>query len=208
MKEKNISSKIIIIIFTIIIVILGGYICYKERNATKEITNNNEIKEESKDKQNDNDKISQYETIKGTYQYIGEPYTRDGEEEEYIPRATITLNENGTYIYEEEWPDVPSGYMGNYIIEGKTIKLNHLFGLGSGAAIWVATGSSIITINDDNTLTIKDINNDDIEVRDLYKNMRLTKIDLEKQSSDLIYNDFNHMLNTYDITNNSNNNSN
>ena len=199
MKEKNISSKIIIILFTIIIVILGGYICYKERNATKEIINNNEIKEESKDKQNDNDKTSQYEIIKGTYQYNGEPYNI--EDEKHYPVAAIKLNENGTYVYERVVTDVPSGHMGNYIIDGNTIKLNHLFETGSDAGLDVINNSTIITINDDNTLTMSDSN---IEV---LQNMKMTKIG-EDAWSPIPSSDFDFALENYDIENNINNNSN
>lgn len=100
MENKN--SKVLIIILTILVIGLSGFIVYDKvlEEETNIADNNNENTEEEQ---------YTFSDFSGTVFQ-----NNDGSGNNYL-----ILWDNGTYSYE--------GSLGNYIVEGKIIKLNYIF---------------------------------------------------------------------------------
>ena len=186
MENKNTGLKVLIIILTLLVVALSGYIIY-DKSLSDDNNVNNDVNNNSMEEIN-------YENMKGAYKTT-QSVTIDGQNQD-IP-FILYLWENGTFKYEEIY-NVSSGYIGNYIIKDNKLILNYLFSTGTDVSLTVTNGSKEITINKDKTLSTNSNHN--------YDNNKPISITMTKSndSYDNIYQDNNYiynMINGYYINN-------
>lgn len=92
--------------------------------------------------------------MRGLYTFESE-LTKDENGNEYKKSYTLYLYENGTFRYRNS-TFVPTGYIGNYIIIDNKIKLNYLYSTNSGVGIFAEKGSTEITINNNENITMQE----------------------------------------------------
>ena len=92
--------------------------------------------------------------MRGLYTFESE-LTKDENGNEYKKSYTLYLYENGTFRYRNS-TFVPTGYIGNYIIIDNKIKLNYLYITNSGVGIFAEKGSTEITINNNENITMQE----------------------------------------------------
>lgn len=196
MKNNN---KGVIILLIIIILILATLCILFATNKIKLNQSNDNIFKEERDNISENNKTYNYSEMKGLYKFETEILT-DESGNEYKATYNLYLYENGTFIYKLSTM-APFGYMGNYIIEDNKIRLNYLFSTNSGASIKITKGSKNLTINSNNSITVE---NQPINTINL-TNITLTKTnETEENKFITVGNDFEKILNNYNIENNEN----
>lgn len=175
MERKNNSLLITIVILSLIVIGLSGYIIYDKvinkeneeiNNLEKNPTNQNNTdsenletnlnnNENNKNIENDLEK-NEYHTLNGKYEIVKDTYKGEKGEDGYVGE-TYYFNDNGLFHYDNStfayW-----GYYGNYLIENNKIKLNYLFYHGGGYPSLSSSNekSIVITIVDSKTIQLND----------------------------------------------------
>ena len=190
-KTKKGGSGIIILL-VLLILGLAGYICYDKFMAPKPSVKCNANSTDTGNKDLKEEKVQivkyTYEDLAGYY-YFSKLIEERGEDYD----AEIYLNEDGTIRF-ENGPDASYGYVGNYIIDGDTIKVTIWFDTGSYSDLRLVEKS-------ESTETIKINTNSSITLSECYsgtfKNCEFKKDDVSKRakiSSDSIF-EINSFLN-------------
>lgn len=126
-----------------------------------------------------NEKVYDYKTVSGLYT---SNIKIDNLEDEAF--YSLYLFENGMYKY-EYGVMVPSGTIGNYVIEGNKIILNELFSTGSDVSTTVIPEKTMITISINEDGSLADNNNvisvDDENIKNKLNNVNLKKETEQKQ---------------------------
>lgn len=189
MKKNIFLGVLIVIIFG-----LCGYIFYDKSNPN----NNKENQVENENNVTNNNVVYTYSDIKGLYETM---LSLDIDGEKLDVYYSLYLWENGTFKYQYS-AQAPFGVMGNYVIDGDKIILNYLFKTNSGASIEVTAGTKTLSINSDNSLIDYDyqFKSNDID------SIKLEKANSVDENTYLQTYDFNKILNSYEILNNSSDN--
>ncbi len=204
---KNNNKGVIILLIIIILILATLFILFatntiffnasSKNNHSENTTTNNQ--ENSNVTNKENNKAYNYSEMKGLYKFETEILT-DESGNKYRATYNLYLYENGTFIYKLSTM-APFGYMGNYIIEDNKIKLNYLFSTNSGASIKITKGSKNLAINSNNSITDE---NQPINTINL-TNITLTKTNETEENKFITDgNDFEKILNNYNIENNEN----
>lgn len=157
MEQKKNNGTLIGILIGIILSLLvvfclfaTGYINFKSNPASKETTTAN-VEQTVDNNQEVSNNTYSYDEIKGLYKFKSE-IKKDEFGNERSLWFNLYLYENGTFSY-SFGGNVRSGYIGNYVIKDNTIMLNYLFRTTTAAQIFRTSGTKVLTINSNNTLT-------------------------------------------------------
>lgn len=145
-NKNNTGLVIVLIIFIVLSVALGGYLVY-DKLSTQPKENENEEKVEDLTEE----KKYTYEEMAGNYYY--EISAGIEEIPSLMDRFYLLLSEDGTFSYSHV-RQASVGVIGNYMIDGNGIKLNYIGSTNNGAGIGeILDKSHTLIINDDKSLT-------------------------------------------------------
>ncbi|MGM9882465.1 MAG: hypothetical protein ACI31S_06485 [Bacilli bacterium] len=186
MERKNTGLKVLVVILTILVIALGGFIIYDK--VLKEETIEPDILDDIDNKEI----IYNYSDIKGLYT-AHETVNIDGLEEAQNASYTLYLWENGTFKY-EYGVFAPMGVIGNYTIVDDEIRLNYLFQTSSDVSLTPIEGDKVLKISSDSSILDSDYyfkeNTNNVE------EVKLVKANAEEESN-YKYNIYN-ILSNYD----------
>lgn len=186
MERKNTGLKVLVVILTILVIALGGFIIYDK--VLKEETIEPDILDDIDNKEI----IYNYSDIKGLYT-AHETVNIDGLEEAQNASYTLYLWENGTFKYAYS-VYAPMGVIGNYTIVDDEIRLNYLFQTSSDASLTPIEGDKVLKISSDSSILDSDYyfkeNTNNVE------EVKLVKANAEEESN-YKYNIYN-ILSNYD----------
>ena len=198
------------IILLIVVILLCAYIflCTECKGKNNNTTNTSETN-------NQNNVVSDNYTYKDIAGYYSAKDIVNIGSETFNVGYHLYLNENGTFYYGYVMSAIQST-IGNYTIVGNEIHLNYLFYGGSDAGLTAATGSKVLTI-EDNTITDNNAKSaakcgsktiTDNDAQSTAKCGPIT-INLEKDTT-INYNsneyDVNYLINNYELFNKTNTN--
>jgi len=209
-KEKKTikcSYAVLVIILCATVAFLTDYIVIdrKTKNCDCpkcEATNNEVISGDIENKDNtDNTQVTENKTysygdIAGLYSYSAQSDAIPGGSTGYH----LYLNSNGTFYYEYFSGPANGGLLGNYIINGNSIKLNFIFSkYSNGGIIGLTDGEKTLLINSKNEILD--------ETAPLKENSDNKEIILSKDDSYSLSEDkFMDIVDNYVVENNANNN--
>lgn len=140
--------KILITVLILLVLSLGGYLIYDKFISDKDVTT-----VDKKEEQTENETVESKENetvVNHTYKNITGLYTATSQDEKN--NFQLYLWEDGTFTYIMR-NQTFNAVGGNYTIVDNTIKLNYLVWEGNGAGLGNNSGSNVLKINDDNSLT-------------------------------------------------------
>ena len=140
-QEKNKSGVNLLLIFIIVIL---AVLCVLFATGTINLENGTKCTHESGG--SESTKFYSYSDLTGLYTHSVSVTDID-----YTLYNKLYLFDDGTFAYELAYP-ARYGYIGNYIIDGNTIKLNKLFEFNSGVGLFFGMKKYELTITDNNTL--------------------------------------------------------
>lgn len=161
-KKNSTGVLILLVIFIVLTLLLGGYIVYDKvlsKNETPENPNTN-INTPTKEDQKSLSK--NFSEITGIYTTKFENLKSEGDES--TATMQLTLYENGIFSYRFN-QYAPYGTFGNYIIDGDKIILTNWFNTASDVSLTVTKGTKTLTINSDGSIT-----DDNIKIKVLTDN--------------------------------------
>jgi len=141
-QKKNfvIASLLVVIILlsVLLVLVFTGTIKLDNKTNNEPMNENDILHEETKASYT-------YNSIKGLYGY------ESTDNKEYY----IYLDEKGVFSYSIHEGDIPYEQLGNYILDGKQVKLNYLIKWGAQDAAYAAMSeTATITINDNGSLNL------------------------------------------------------
>lgn len=187
---ENKKSKMLIIIFALIIITLIGIILVlvfknssvleKKNDTDKEVSmkenSTNTSKENKVDDEKDKEEVIKVSEICGVYRQ--ETESEDEEVDNVIDE--LQLYENGMFHFTHAERTEP-GCIGNYYIEDNKIILNVLFEHGSNAALYIVGEVYELEIDEDNNIIgeslveensnmkLEKVSEDDVDIEDAEK---------------------------------------
>lgn len=111
---------------------------------------------------------------------------------------TLFLLENGTFRYQYVM-NTSNSVIGNYTIVGNEIHLNYLFNGASDASLNATTGSKVLTINEDKTIT-----DNDAYFKDKGVSATITLVEDTTNTYEKYDYDVNYLINNYGLFNKEN----
>lgn len=154
---------------------------------------------ENQDKNNcdckTNEKIYNYKDIEGLYSF--KESNPNFSDEHFYFVYSLYLKENGTFKYVYSM-NAQMSVSGNYTIVGDEIHLNYLFNGGNDIGLTATSGSKILKINDDKSISDE---NAYFAKDGGTKNISLTKNE-DNNSINLNEYDLNYIINNYILDNN------
>ena len=148
-QPKKKSNTGLIVFLVILVLGLAGYICYDKFIATNNVPSNdlkckkdtcdcsNTVNNDTVINNNDTDAEYTYEDVAGYYTFTK---LIEGRDEDY--NAELYLFEDGTVRF-QQGPDASNGYVGNYVIDGDTIKITKWFTTGSFSDLSLVEANSL-----------------------------------------------------------------
>ena len=194
MKEKNSNKGVIVcLLFTIIVLVViivmlvTGAITvnlFNNNNETKpDIIDNNQNNIDNNDSvnNNSNSKVNSISDIAGSYKAEFNNLKTDNDS--YSISVALNLYNNGifTYIINQH---VPTGILGNYVIDNNKIILTNWFNTGSDVSLWITKGSKELILNSDSSITDNNIKNKNL-IDNKISSIKLTKTPDKLQDFDL-----------------------
>lgn len=141
MEKKNIGVKVLVIVLSVLVVALLGYIVYDKMSNEDADNSLNDIASTEQDIVTDE--------ISGVYESVVDIKINGKTESCNI---ILYLWENGIFKYEISTPYTPSGAIGNFVVKGDKIILNNLFITGSDVSLHVTKGINKLTIQNNHSI--------------------------------------------------------
>ena len=161
-KKNSTGVLILLLIFIILTVLLGGYIAYDKLLSKNETSENQSQNINTPAKEEQKSLSKNFSEITGIYTTKLENLKDSGEES--TATVQLTLYENGIFSYRFS-QYAPIGTFGNYMIDGDKIILTNWFNTASDVSLTVTKGTKTLTINSDGSIT-----DDNIKIKVLTDN--------------------------------------
>ena len=161
-KKNSTGVLILLVIFIILTVLLGGYIAYDKLLSKNETSENQSQNINTPAKEEQKSLSKNFSEITGIYTTKLENLKDSGEES--TATVQLTLYENGIFSYRFS-QYAPIGTFGNYMIDGDKIILTNWFNTASDVSLTVTKGTKTLTINSDGSIT-----DDNIKIKVLTDN--------------------------------------
>ena len=143
-KKNSTGVLILLVIFIILNVLLGGYIAYDKLLSKNETSENQSQNINTPAKEEQKSLSKNFSEITGIYTTKLENLKDSGEES--TATVQLTLYENGIFSYRFS-QYAPIGTFGNYMIDGDKIILTNWFNTASDVSLTVTKGTKTLTIN-------------------------------------------------------------
>ena len=195
-KKNSTGVLILLVIFIVLTLLLGGYIAYDKllsKNETSENPSQN-INTPAKEEQKSLSK--NFSEITGIYTAEFKNLKNEGEESSATMQ--LTLYENGIFSYRFN-QYAPIGTFGNYIIDDDKIILTNWFNTASDVSLTVTKGTKTLTINLDGSITddnikIKVLTDNEITTVKLVRTDDVKDFDLSNRLGIAFFDESNHTI--------------
>lgn len=152
MKKKNTGLKVLVIVLSVLVVTLSGYIVYDKTLSDKN-NNGNELNNNIDNDENNGDQYSFSD-------FSGKVFNSKMNESQYF----LTLWDDGKYMYTNDHHVEET--LGEYIVEGNKIKLTYLYTIDRGEnktgsvddTAKIATGTKELKIVSTNKIIDESVN--------------------------------------------------
>ena len=195
-KKNSTGVLILLVIFIILTVLLGGYIAYDKLLSKNETSENQSQNINTPAKEEQKSLSKNFSEITGIYTTKLENLKDSGEES--TATVQLTLYENGIFSYRFS-QYAPIGTFGNYMIDGDKIILTNWFNTASDVSLTVTKGTKTLTINSDGSITddnikIKVLTDNEITTVKLVRTDDVKDFDLSNRLATAFFDEVNHTI--------------